>query len=98
MNSTFPVVLPGCDITFHVSNLSFNQQERAIILLAGIETSESQTQRFAVVRELMSIAVAGWDRPESIESWGDKIDMANALQLIEACVKGNATSEDERKK
>lgn len=98
MSNTFPVVLPGCDITFQVSKLSFNQQERAIILLGGLEKSESQKQRFEAVRELMSIAVAGWNRPEPIESWGDQIDMEKALQLIEACVKGNTTSEDERKK
>jgi hypothetical protein len=90
--------LDTSEITFELATLKFNQQEKAILLLDGFNKEDSQSKRFAIIRELFSLCVVGWDRPEPLDSWGDHLDVSEAIQLAQKALAGNTTSEEERKK
>jgi hypothetical protein len=93
--STFPAVLPGCDITFELNRLSLRKTNAVLAIVDEIKAKGLQA--FPRISEALGVCVASWSSPKPLSEIDDVLDPKQSLELIGLTLAGNRTSEDERK-
>jgi hypothetical protein len=96
--STFTDKIDGVDIEFTLNRLKFRSTERVLGLVSDFRDSSDPKKQIAAIREAFAVCVSGWSIGEPFDSWDEKLEIVDAVRLVEKCLRGNSASEGDRKK
>jgi hypothetical protein len=96
-HKSFPAKIDDCEIEFQLKQLKFRDQEE-VVSLVGIVSQQGKTEALKAIRQAMQICLVGWSLEKPVEQWDEELDIVQAIQVVNQCLKGNTPTETERKK